>query len=264
MELSTRPVPARKSFEHQLNRETFCVLLQMVRVLFAVLNHALSRDGLDCSDGTIQEFNAFKTAKCTMQVWQYLSDEGVTELDPQLPVLEWAVHFDKDSVHSALKRALEDALPLNWVDGQWALRWKLTKACKSLAWKLQTDFKLKPQSEEFKVQWGLRINQWAVEATNQFYLVLHGLAQYVRHGAQQEPLDFGHPVANPTSAQEADSCNWQSWGESESWSSSWQQPSSQWQQRNDAPPRRRWADWSAVEPTASSDWSDWGRWRPQR
>ena len=54
VELSTRPVPARKGFEHQLNRETFCVLLQMVQVLFAVLNHALrSRDGLDCSDGTI-------------------------------------------------------------------------------------------------------------------------------------------------------------------------------------------------------------------
>ena len=72
-------------------------------MLCAVLNHALSQDGLDCSDSTFQEFNAFKTAKRTTQAWLHLSEEGVTELDPQLPVLERAVRFDKDRVHSALK-----------------------------------------------------------------------------------------------------------------------------------------------------------------
>ena len=37
VQLSTRPMPAKKTFEHQLNRQTFCGLLQLVRVLFAVL-----------------------------------------------------------------------------------------------------------------------------------------------------------------------------------------------------------------------------------
>ena len=164
-----------------------------------------------------------------MQVWQYLTDLGLIEMDPDLPVLEWAVHFKKESVHAGLI---------------------------SLARKLQTEFNAKPHTEEFETQWALRINKWAVEATNQFYLVLHDLSQYVRHGARKEPLDFGdHPVA--TSAQEPA----ESWGQSWSWewSSGWQQPWQFWQQHNsDAPPRRRWAD------TSASASSDWGQWRPER
>ena len=260
MQLSTRPMPAKKTFEHQLNRQTFCVLLQLVRVLFAVLNHGLRQDGIDCSEAALQHFSAFKTAKRTMPVWQYL---GLSEMDPDLPVLEWAVHFDKESVHAGLRRALQDALPVHWVYGQDALRWKLTKACVSLARKLQTEFNAQPHTEQFETQWALRINKWAVQATNQFYLVLHDLSQYVRHGARKEPLDFGdHPVA--TSAQEPA----ESWGQSWSWEwssghSGWQQPWQwqSWQQHNaDAPPRRRWAD---IESSASAS-SDWGQWRPQR
>ena len=195
VQLSTRPVPARKTFEHQLNRQTFCVLLQLVRVLFAVLNHGLRQDGIDCSEAALQDFSTFKTARRTMQVWHYL---GLTEMDPELPVLEWAVHFDKESVHGGLTRAMQDALPVHWVSGQGPLRWKLTRACVSLARKLQTEYNAKPQSEEFETQRALRINKWAVEATNQFYLVLHDLSQYVRHGARKEPFALCRPPSQPT------------------------------------------------------------------
>ena len=215
-QVPTRPMPARKTFEHQLNRQTFCVLLQLVRVLFAVLNHGLRQDGIDCSEAALQDFSTFKTARKTMQVWQYLTDLGLTEMDPDLPVLEWAVHFDKESVHAGLRRALQDALPVHCISGQNALRWKLTKACVSLARKLQTEFNAKPHTEEFETQWALQINKWAVEATNQFYLALYDLSRYVRHGARKEPLDFGdHHVSAG-----------QSW--SWEWSSGWQQPWQSW------------------------------------